>query len=113
MKRAVYLILLLALASIGQQTSVVKTLPQVTMTGSPVALTSPNPVYAHWVVFDCITGNSGKIYIGGSTVSATNGAGCQAGGYAFWPPSGPVYDLSVHYATGTSGDKLNISYQAY
>lgn len=113
MKRACLILFAFALLTVAQQTSVVKTVADVTMTGSAQVITPGVPTYGHWVVFQCPTANTGTIYLGDASVSTTRGAGCAAGGYAFWPPSGPVYDLSQHYAVGTSGDKLKISYQSY
>jgi len=113
LKRSIFTLLLFVAITIGQQTSIVKTVADVTMTGSAQIITPGVPTYGHWIVFECPTANTGNITLGDASVSATRGATCRPGGYAFWPPSGPVYDLSTQYAKGTNGDVLKISYQAY
>jgi len=115
LKRAIFTLLLFVAITIGQQTSLVKTIAAVTMTGSAQIITPGVPTYGHWVVFDCPTANQADIALGDANVSVSGGRGatCRPGGYAFWPASGPVYNLAEHYAIGTSGDKVKISYQAY
>lgn len=106
------LFFLLALICFAQQSSTLTTIPDLSMTGSAVPLTSGH-TYVHWCQFVAPSGNAAVIRWGDSTVSSSRGSSIAAGAGQSIPSSGPVYDLSTIYFLGTSGDKIQATCQVY
>ena len=106
------LLFLFALTALAQQTASLVPIPDLTMTGSAVPLTS-STLMVHWCQFTAPTANTASIYWGNSTVTAAKGAEMAPGYGQSIPSSGPPYDTSAVYFTGTSGDKVKATCQQY
>jgi hypothetical protein len=85
----------------------------VTTAGTRVALASAR-TSACWVNVQSKTGNTGAIYVGGSTIAAGRGYTLMSQGDGFLlPPVADInmYDLSTIYVdAATNGEGVNILY---
>lgn len=85
----------------------------VTTAGTAVQANSGTSLYCQSIIFQAESGNSGNIYIGDSTVSATNGIELDAGQSVTFSASqvggSLLYDLADFWAdTSSNGDKVRI-----
>lgn len=110
--RRLFILLFLGIVCFAQTVRNLATIPDVTMTGSNVAV-SGSSILARAVQFVCPSGNSAAIRIGDTNISGSRGAVCAAGGGQYWPEDGTVMDLATIYARGTSSDTLTVTYRPY
>ncbi len=87
----------------------------VTTAGTRVQI-STTPLLVRSVIVCGMTGNTGHIYFGGSTVAAANGVDLSAGDCTGWVPiastgGSTAYDLSsVYVDASVSGEGANVTY---
>lgn len=85
----------------------------VTSAGTRVPLSATSQTMANWLLIQPLAANTGSIYLGGVTVSATSGVVMQSGdSFVIWPSVGfNAYDLSkIYIDAANSSDGVQFMY---
>ena len=87
-------------------------IPDITMTGSAIALSSTGQS-AHQCTLTGLPTNAGLVRWGDALITTSRGSLIAPGGGQFLPPSGvgsaSVVDLTTTYVIGTTGDKVAVT----
>lgn len=122
---AVVFLLSLVLAPVAFGRATRSLIKQDVTTGATVRFTTDTTIYSRRISFQADSANASVVYIGDSTLDATSTATLENtalgtltanGG---WTPSlsryaderGEQYRLSDWYASGTTGDKVRVTYE--